>query len=145
MNMRLNTVAESLAAKLDGSSSGQQRKASVMACEIALQAVGLDMPITSEALEQLRQNGKLSKEQIAKLNDLAAQLDEKYFDIQDQDGNDATLKAEGLRLFSQARAVSSLSFAGGENPLIAAKESIYEASMSFDDSANFFATLSKFI
>jgi hypothetical protein len=145
MNTRLKTVAESLAAKLDASNSEQQRKASVIACELALQATGLDMPITSEALMQLRQHGKLSKEQTAKLNDLVAQLDEKYFDIQDQDESDSASKAEALRFFSQARAVSSLSFAGGENSLIAAKESIYEASMSFDNSANFFAALSKSI
>jgi hypothetical protein len=145
MNTRLKTVADSLAAKLDASNSEQQRKACVLACELALQAAGLNIPIASEALNQLRQNGKLSQEEIEKLRNLAAQLDEKYFNIQDQDESGAALKAEALRLFSQARAVSSLSFAGGEDALIAAKESIYEASMSFEDSAIFFAALANSI
>jgi hypothetical protein len=141
MNMRLETVAENLAARLEASNSGQQRKASVIACELALQAASLDMPIISESLEQLRQNGKLSQERIAELNDLAAQLDERYFDIQNEAEDNVALEAEALQVFSQARIVSALSFAGGENALVAAKESIYEASMSFDDSGNFFAVV----
>jgi len=141
MNIRLETVAENLAAKLEAASSEQQRKASVVACELALQATSLNMPIVSESLEQLRKNGKLSQERIAELNDLVAQLDGRYFDIQDKAESNAALETEALRFFSQARVVSALSFAGGENALVAAKESIYEASMSFDDNSGFLAVV----
>jgi len=83
----------------------------------------------------------LSQERIAELNELAIQFDDKYFDIQDKAEDNVALQTESLRLFSQARAVSALSFAGGEDALVAAMESVYEASMAFDDNSKFFATV----
>ncbi|WP_141690782.1 hypothetical protein [Pseudomonas sp. 1 R 17] len=44
-----------------------------------------------------------------------------------------SLNVEDLQLFSQARAVSALSLAGGEDSLMAATEAIYEASSAVDD------------
>jgi hypothetical protein len=137
MNTRLETIAKDLAEKLEMSDSGIQRKASIAACELALQAASLEAPIISESLEQLRQNKQLTQKRIAELSDLSAQLDERYFNTQ----NNAALQTKALRFFSQARAVSALSFAGGEDALVAAMESIYEASMVFDDNSNFFAVV----
>jgi len=154
MIMRLETIAKDLAAKLEMSSSEQQRKASIAACELALLATGLDIPVISKSFEQLRQNERISQEQTEELNSLVEQFDERYFDIQDKiDENvdlckteeNVDLQAERTRFFRQARAVSALSFAGGEDALVAAMESIYEASMSFDDNSNFFTILSKSI
>jgi len=139
MNTRLETVAKNLAARLEASNSEQQRKASIIACEFALQAISLEIPIISESLGQLRQNKRLSQERIDELNNLVAQLDGRYFDIQSKAEDDVALQAEMIRLFSQARAVSALSFAGGEEALVAAMESVYEASMVFDDYSKLFS------
>jgi uncharacterized protein YigA (DUF484 family) len=132
MMMRLETVAKELAAKLRLATPTQQRAASLVACQFALQAAPIEASIVSEALEQLRQQGELSQQRIAELSDLVAQLDEKYFDLQDKAKDNASLQAEMLRLFGQARAVSALSFAGGRDALAAAMEAIYEASATVD-------------
>jgi hypothetical protein len=69
---------------------------------------------------------------------LAAQLDAKYFDLQDRLGEGRNLNREGLQLFSQARVVSALSLAGRENSLMTATEAIYEASLAVDDGTHIF-------
>ena len=69
----------------------------------------LDNPIIAESFEQLRQKGMLLQEQIEQFNNLAVQLDEKYFAIQDKAENNTALEADALRFFRQARAVSALS------------------------------------
>ena len=136
--MRLETVAKDLAAKLRTASPAQQRAASLVACQLALQAVPIEAPIVSETLEQLRQQGVLPQRRVAELNDLAAQLDGEYFDLQDKAEDDPALQSEALRLFGQARAVSALSFAGGQDALAAAMEAIYEASATMDDGSRIY-------
>ena len=147
MIKRLETASKDLSARLAASEPMQQRRGSIVACELAIQATGLDIPVISESLEQLRQDGKLSQERIAELNKLANQLDEKYFDIQDALGdnteNSKVLQVESLQFFGQARAVSALEFAGAENTFDAAMESIYEASAIFEDRNGFFSKIEK--
>jgi hypothetical protein len=58
--------------------------------------------------------------------------------LQDGLNEGQDLNQEGLQLFSQARAVSALSLAGGENSLMTATEAIYEASSAVNDGANIF-------
>lgn len=136
--MRLETVAKDLTAKLKAASSEQQRMAGLLACRLALQAAPMDYPVVLETLDQLQQYGVLPPQRIAELGNLAAQLDEKYFELQDNAEGDADLQAESLRLFSQARTVSALSFAGGDDALVAAMEAIYEASATDDDGSKIF-------
>lgn len=94
--MRLETVARDLSEKLRKASPTQQQAASFAACQLALQAASVDTPVVLESLEQLRQHGALSIQQIAELNDLAAQLDTKYFDLQDQAEINPDLQADAL-------------------------------------------------
>ena len=136
--MRLNTVARDLSEKLRIASSTQQQAASFAACQLALQAASVDALIVSESLEQLRQHGTLPIKRVAELNDLAAQLDSKYFDMQDQAEINPDLQADALRLFGQARAIAAVAFAGGEDVLTAAMEAIYEASVAVDDGGRIF-------
>jgi len=147
MMKRLETVSKGISARLASSEPMKQRRASVVACELAIQATGLDVPIISESLEQLRQNGKLSLERIAELNKLANQLDERYFDTQDALGdnseNSEALQAESLQFFGQARAVSALEFAGAANPFDSATESTYEAQATIEDRNAFFSIIEK--
>jgi hypothetical protein len=138
---RLETVAKDLAVKLKAASPKQQRVAGLAACRLALQRAPVDDPVVTESLSQLQQVGVLSLTLIEALNDLTEQLDTRYFDLQDkaeEAGDDPDMRAESLRLFSQARSVAALSFAGGEDSLIAAMEAIYEASATSDDDNKFF-------
>jgi hypothetical protein len=145
--MRLETVARELSEKLRIASPAQQKAASFAACQLAIQAASVEAPIVLESLEHLRQHGTLSIQQVAVLNDLAEQLDSKYFDLQEQDELTPALQADALRLFGQARAIAAVAFAGGEDVLTAAMEAIYEASVTFDDGSRVFdaalATLSE--
>jgi len=142
---RLETASKSLSSRIAVAKPEQLRNACVVACRLALQATALDIPITLESLEQLQQNGKLSQDRIAELKDLIAQFDERYFDMQEKADDGADLQTEVLRLFRQARAVSALSFAGEEDPTIAASESIYEASMAVDNQSEFFSLIENII
>lgn len=138
MIMRLEMIDKGLVEKLKLVSEEQRRSAVRVACELAFQATPVEEPIVIESLRQLRSGKKLTTEQISGLDALAAQLDEKYVDLQDSLDEGGNLNTEGLQLFSQARAVSALSLAGGENSLMTATEAIYEASSAVDDGAHIF-------
>jgi hypothetical protein len=140
MMMRLETVARDLSEKLRIASPAQQQAASFAACQLALQAASVEAPIVLESLEHLRQHGTLSIQRVAELNDLAEQLDSKYFDLQDQAEINPDLQADALRLFGQARAIAAVAFAGGEDALTAVMEAIYEASVTVDDGGRVFDT-----
>ncbi|TSD79706.1 hypothetical protein FFI16_025840 [Pseudomonas sp. KBS0710] len=141
MIMRLEMVEKSLAEKLKSVSEEQRRSAVKLACELAFQACPVEAPIVVESLRQLRSGNKLTTDQVSELEALAAQLDEKYFDLQDSLDEGQDLNVEGLQLFSQARAVSALSLAGGEESIMAAAEAIYEASSAVDDGTQIFKAI----
>ncbi|MDF7796857.1 hypothetical protein [Pseudomonas syringae] len=138
MIMRLEMVEKGLVEKLKLVSQEQRRNAVKVACELAFQACPVEVPIVVESLRQLRSGNKLTSDQVSGLDALAAQLDEKYFDLQDSLDEGQNLNVEGLQLFSQARTVSALFLAGGEDSLITATEAIYEASSAVDDGTYIF-------
>ena len=136
--MRLEIAEKDVAKKLRLANPTQQRAASLVACELALEAAAIENPDVLSAIEQLKRDKQLTKEVLSELNALAAQLDEEYFDLQDRSEDDPSIQVESLRLFGQARAVKALSFAGGEDSLVAAMEAIYEASATVDDGSKIF-------
>ncbi|WP_054994826.1 hypothetical protein [Pseudomonas ficuserectae] len=138
MIMRLEMVEKGLVEKLKLVSQEQRRNAVKVACELAFQVCPVEVPIVVESLRQLRSGNKLTTDQVSGLDSLAAQLDEKYFDLQDSLDEAQNLNLEGLQFFSQARAVSALSLAGGEDSLMTATEAIYEASSAVDDGTYIF-------
>lgn len=99
------------------------------------------MPIVVESLKQLCLGNKLMAEQVSRLDVLAAQLDEQYFDLQESLNEGQGLDVKVLRLFSQARVVSALSLAGGDDSLMTATEAIYEASSAVDDRVYIFRSV----
>jgi hypothetical protein len=133
MMMRLETVAEDLAIKVRTATPLQQRRVCLIACQLALQATKMDLPIITTAIEEIRVRGVLSNKRIEELNNLVDELDNLYFDLQERSELDPKLQLQSMLHFSQARAVSALSFAGGQEELTAAMETIYEASVVFDD------------
>ena len=108
-----------------------------MACKIVLQACRVEVSIVAKSLRYLQSGNKPATDQVSGLDTLTARLDEKYFDLQDSLDEGQSLNGEGLQLFSQARAVSALSLAGGEDSLMAATAAIYDASSAVDDETNF--------
>lgn len=93
----------------------------------------VDLPVVDESLRQLLSGYKLSIEQVAKLEWLAAQLDEEYFNLHDSQNEEMQLNPQALHLFSQARAVSALACAGREDSIESATKAIYEAASAIDD------------
>lgn len=145
MIMRLEMVDKGLVERLKLVSDEQRRGAVKVACELAFQASPMDVPIVVESFGQLRSGNKFTAEQVYELNALAAQLDEKYFELQDGLDEGQNLSVENLQLFSQARAVSALSLAGGDDSLMTAAEAIYEASSAVDDGAYIFKAVLSFL
>lgn len=135
---RLEMAAQDVADKLRMADAAQQRAASLVACELAVQAAPIGDPDVLSAVEQLRKNGRLSNQLIVVLNDLAARLDEQYFTLQDKSEHELSTQIQYINLFGQARAVSALAFAGGEDALMAAMESIYEATATVDDAGGIY-------
>ncbi|CAD0266717.1 hypothetical protein EKA85_14405 [Pseudomonas veronii] len=138
MIMRLEMVGKSLVKKLKVASKEQRRSAVKVACELAFQTSSVGVPVVAESLAQLRFGNKLTTEQLSELDALAEKLDEQYFDLQDSLNEGQELGMEALQLFSQARAVSALSLAGGEDSLMATTEAIYEALSAVDDGSCIF-------
>ena len=131
--MRLETVDKELAARIRVATPSQQRAVSLIACQVALHEVRMDIKVVLLATEELRDKGVISHQQIAELNELVDQLDDAYFDLLVRTENEPDLMPEVMCFFKQARAVSALSFAGGTDSLSAAMEAIYEASIALDD------------
>lgn len=134
MMIRLEAVSKELVEKLAAATSGQRKKAVILACEHALQAASLSIPIVDYSLEKLRQGEIFSSQLMLELNALAERLDNEYFELQEESGESSGFSSGVLSLFSQARAVSALAFAGGEESIASSAESIYEASAAVDDS-----------
>lgn len=128
---RLEISEKHLAQKMKVVSEEKRRSAVRVACELAFQICPVDLPVVDESLRQLLSGYKLSIEQVAKLEWLAAQLDEEYFNLHDSQNEEMQLNPQAL--FSQARAVSALACAGREDSIESATEAIYEAASAIDD------------
>ncbi|MCS5990681.1 hypothetical protein LNP02_12625 [Klebsiella variicola subsp. variicola] len=131
--MRLEMLDKHLAEKIKVVSEEKRRSAVRVACELAVQICPVDLHVVDESLRQLLSGYKLSIEQVSKLERLAAQLDEEYFNLHDSQNEERELNPQALHLFSQARAVSALAFAGRDDSIESATEAIYEAALAIDD------------
>lgn len=74
-----------------------------MACELAFQICPVDLPVVDESLRQLLSGYKLSIEQVSKLEWLAAQLDEEYFNLHDSQNEEKELNPQALHLSISSR------------------------------------------
>ena len=52
MSIRLETVSENLTARITAANPSQRRNAITVACELAVQATGMNIPIVTESLMQ---------------------------------------------------------------------------------------------
>lgn len=130
---RLETLSPDLAAKIQRASAAKQRAASLAACEFAISHAKVEHPLVKRALERVRALGVFTPDEKAELEALAAQLDEEYFTLQEAAEEGRASTEDYMRVFSQARAVAALAFAGGEDASQAVTEAIYEAAATTDN------------
>jgi len=131
--IRLETLAPGLVATLRNSSSAIQRAASLAACECAVRQLQIDHPLVLAAIDELRATGMLSTAERAKVDKLAAQLDDTYLAMQEAEEQSLLANGQHTRVFRQARAVASVAFAGDQDSLYGALEGIYEAIVAARD------------
>lgn len=129
--MRLELVAKDIAVKLNSSSLDKIRIASIVACQLALDEVLISNVYVINAFDQLKRDGSLPTDVIDKLNEIVLSLDDQYFEL--QESFDDNVREKALILFMQARAVSAISFAAGDEIVTSSMESIYEASAAVTD------------
>jgi len=136
--MRLESIEPHLAGKIRTSDSGRQRKVMLFACQFAMNAAPVNNAVVTQALSALEHDQRFTAEQIAELHRLLQELDERYFDLQDQANDDAEKKIEALHCFGLARAVSALLFSQDPDPMVASMEVVYEASATTDKPVDLF-------
>jgi hypothetical protein len=138
---RLETASEQLAQELRHASVAKQRAATLRACELALQDADVGDAQVQLGLDQLREKGRLTAEARLRLKALADEADENYFDLQEKAPDSRKAQEDYRRFFRQARALSALYFAGEDDVLAGAMESIYEASVAVDDKDGFYKSV----
>lgn len=134
---RLETLSLSVATKLRRASPEKQRRACLVACELAIASVQLRHSLVSDSLQTLRSGGVSTPQERSRLDALAAQLDEEYFKLQEASEPGQPTTHASLLTFSQARAVSALSFALS-GTIDAASKSIYEAAAAIGENNSTF-------
>lgn len=124
MEIRLEHNAPELVEKLRHSPIEKQRRASLAACEFALARTKVDHPLVEEALQKLHRGERFSFDEKARIERLATELDEQYFELEEASPDEA------VGFFEQSRAVASLFYACCEDAFEvfeASTEAIYEA------------------
>jgi hypothetical protein len=141
--MRLDSTAKVVSYRLRIANPTALRIAARIACDLAFLAAPLNNSVVMQALNDLQNNDDQPEEIQNNLRRIAAQLDEEYFDHQEKAEVGLNNEVDYMLIFSQARAVSALAFAVDADPLIAAMESIYEASATVDDPTELYKSILK--
>lgn len=108
----------------------KQRRAALVAIEIAASRAGLEGDEVNVALETLRRGEQADVALRDQLEALVSYLDDRYLRL-DEGGDDAA-KAEALRLFSRARAAAALAHAFSDD-VGELQEVVYEAINALDE------------
>jgi hypothetical protein len=138
---RLETLAPELVRQLTNASPTRQRATAIVAAEFALERTGLRSRVIDESRRSLQAVGQVSAAERTALEQLRANLDSEYFQLQEAAERREAGSEEYLRKFAQARAVSALLFASMTNPFEASAEAIYEAAAALDDKRPLFAAV----
>lgn len=125
MNTKLSQESPELAALLGGLDETGLQKVALQVAKQAITTTGVDAPLVSQILEQSTVPGA-NTEITGQLDELADAIEGPYLDALDED-EDVENNPELMKLFRQARAVTSLSFALSDGPAANASNAIYEA------------------
>ncbi|MFT3684735.1 MAG: hypothetical protein QM783_07350 [Phycisphaerales bacterium] len=139
MTSRLEILSASLAAKLYEAPLIKQRLACVAACELATKKARVENPLVVNALGQLRNGHVFTPQEKAEIDAIVAQLDDEYFNLQEEAEAGGVSAEDYLRVFAKARAIAAISFAGSKEKAALA-EAIYEAAAAVgSDKAELFS------
>jgi hypothetical protein len=126
---RFESLSPTLAEAYRQANDDQRRRAALAICLFALDQAELQGDEVNAALSLLRRGAPGSSDMQQKLERLAAELDERYFELSDDTEN---ITPEAFVMFQKARAAAALAFAlspNGEE----LHEAIYEAISTSDD------------
>jgi hypothetical protein len=127
---RLDSLAPLLAERFRQATSDARRRAAAIACEHAVAVTGVTGVDIELALSVLRQVTPVAQEVRQRLETRAAELDDQYFHLNEDDVSDR--KHAALRAFSMARATTALAFAITDDDATL-HEAIYESIAALDD------------
>ena len=136
----LRQTAGELATQLDAAGEEQLRRITSAIAYAAVACSGLSHPVITEALQHLSVSVRPHPELRARVQSVAALLDEEYFNLKQpceerQDGGKT--EAAVFAAFARARAASAVAAALGDNAQTAAAETAYEAISATNDSEYF--------
>jgi hypothetical protein len=127
---RLQSIAPDVADAVTRAPSHKRRAAAIAAASQAVKISQLESSVAMQALDVLGAGGQLADSINDQLKALLTQLDDEYFNLQDEGKEQASLER-----FGKARAVASVLYAAGADAAESASESIYEATATIDDPA----------
>jgi hypothetical protein len=130
---RLAYVSPDLAQLIRKADAAQLRRVAAAAAMFAVDRTGLCDPRSQAAQITLAQGNPGDSQQRAEVHQLAEELDEAAWDIQDRVDVGNAPRHSYLHAFAMARAASALCFALDADPLTAALEATYEANAATDD------------
>ena len=129
---RLDTSFPNLATRITAAGAERQRRAAFLAAQWAVAVSGLDDDDVRSGLLMLGR-GEGSEVDVTSLEVAVERLDEHAWSIQDAVDEGDAQPEEYLVAFGQARAAGSVFFAADADPLRAALEAVYEASVVVPD------------
>jgi len=134
---RLDSISRNAGEAFRHATWRQRRRAVLAACEFAVRRSELNENIVAEALALLRAEKAPDITVRQRLEELAARLDDQYFDASKEP--DEALGPDGLGFFSKARAAAALAYAFGDPERI--HEAIYEAIATTNDQEELLKTI----
>jgi hypothetical protein len=127
--LRLESLSPSLAEAYRQANDDRQRRTTLAMCLFAVEQAGLRSEEVDAALALLRRDVPASGDLQEKLLRLAAQLDERYFELSD---NTENITPEASVMFQKSRAAEALALALSPNGK-QRHEAIYEAIYASND------------
>lgn len=127
MSSRLSTVAIDLVHQIEGLPSGVLRRVAAEAAALAVERTQLADPRLGPALGALSASNSGMPAARRAVEQLAEELDERAWDIQELVDAGAASEEAYVEAFRQARAAAAVSYALDPDPQTAAFESVYEA------------------
>jgi hypothetical protein len=130
---RLSTLDQEFYSVLLRLPDDQLRLLTLTACQFAVQKVGLKYPAIDIALQALTDRKPLDTSEATELGKLVMALDGTQKELNDRVTLGKTSALGGRIAKNQARAANAVFMATNADPLYAALEAIYEASIATED------------
>jgi len=128
----LRQIAPDLSERLRGETESRLRTVALAVCKFAVNSAGLESPVVGDVLERLEAGKGIRATLRGKLEKLAEDLDERYFEWYNS-VEEGRAESEGLdAAFEKARAAAAVLAACKEDAFVAVTECIYEGWAAID-------------